>query len=106
MITFEQIWAKLYEHGACANKEEGTRRFWATLTDEQREQVFSTISSKLEKGKFVQFDPIRAIKENMPKVRKQQTLTYAEYYAKYGTTVEVDGWHMANPTGNKVIYVK
>ena len=30
----------------------------------------------------------------------------ADYYAKYGTTSETDGWHMENPTGNKVIYVK
>ena len=31
---------------------------------------------------------------------------FADYYARYGTTEERDGWHMANPTGNKVIYVK
>lgn len=43
MIRFEDIWARLYEHGACANKEEGTRRFWATLSPEQQERVFTTI---------------------------------------------------------------
>ena len=27
-------------------------------------------------------------------------------YARYHTTEPRDGWQMANPTGNKVIYVK
>ena len=38
--------------------------------------------------------------------RQRQVLSMADYYAKYGTTSETDGWHMENPTGNKVIYVK
>ncbi len=33
-------------------------------------------------------------------------LSYAEYYKRFGTTKERDGWQMANPTGQKVIYVK
>ena len=37
---------------------------------------------------------------------RQQTLSFSDYYNRYGTTDETDGWHMANPTGNKVIYVK
>ena len=39
-------------------------------------------------------------------LKRQQTLSYADYYARYGTTEERDGWKMANPTGQKVIYVK
>ena len=37
---------------------------------------------------------------------RQQTLSYADYYKRYGTTEPRDGWQMANPTGNKVIYIK
>ena len=65
MIDFKQIWSLLYEHGASAKKEEGTRRFWDTLTPFQQEQVFTTISTKLRDDKFVQYDPIRALKENI-----------------------------------------
>ncbi len=65
---FNQLWALLYEHGASEKKKEGTRRFWNTLTEEQQRQVFTTISRKLKEDKFVQFDPIRAIKENTPKI--------------------------------------
>ena len=37
---------------------------------------------------------------------RQQTLSFNDYYARYGTTEPQDGWHMENPTGQKVIYVK
>ena len=103
---FNALWALLYDHGASAKKEEGTRRYWATLTPQQQQAVFTSISTKLREDKFVQYDPIRAIKENMPKAPKPHILSYADYYAKYGTTEECEGWKRANPTGNKVIYVK
>ena len=105
-MDFEPLWQQLYEHGANARKEEGTRRFWETLTEEQQRAVFTGISTKLKEGRFVQYDPIRAIRENIPKQTAVQTLSYADYYAKYGTTEPRDGWKMANPTGNRVIYVK
>ena len=105
-MNFELLWQLLYEHGASSKKEEGTRRFWDTLTPEQQQQVFTTISTKLREDKFVQYDPIRAIKENMPKAKPSEVLSYQQYYARYGTTAERDGWKMANPTGQKVIYVK
>ena len=39
-------------------------------------------------------------------IKRRQTLTFQQYYAKYGTTEDTDGWHKENPTGNKVIFVK
>jgi hypothetical protein len=105
-MNFEELWAMLYEHGASAKKEDGTRRFWNTLTADEQIHVFTTITTKLKEGKFVQFDPIRAIKENRPRKSLPQQLSFNEYYARYGTTEERDGWKMTNPTGNQVIYVK
>ena len=105
MVTFEDMWRVLYEHGACSWKEEGTKLYWDGLRQEQQEQVFTIITKKLEEGKFVQYDPIRAIMENTKKVRRQ-VLTYQQYYERFGTTEERDGWKMENPTGQKVIYVK
>ena len=107
MIIFEQIWQALYDNGASSKQEEGTRRFWATLTAEQQERAFTTIARKLKDGKFVWYDPIRAIKEALRPMRHdKRQLTFAEYYARYGTTEPRDGWKMENPTGRKVIYVK
>ena len=100
-----ELWAMLYDHGASERKKEGTERYWRTLSKNQQEAVFNSISRKLANGGWIQYDPIRAIKENTPKARKLE-MSYANYYAKYGTTEERDGWKMANPTGQKVIYVK
>ena len=107
MTTFEQLWAVLYDHGASAKKEEGTRRFWFTQSSQQQEQVFTTITTKLRENKFVQYDPIRAIKENIRQLHQQQTLSYAEYYQRYGTTEETDGWkRQFVPEERKTVYVR
>ena len=58
-------------------------------------------------GEFVSENPYYAIYDNAyPPRKRQRVMSYADYYAKYGTTEERDGWKMANPTGQKVIYVK
>ena len=105
---FLSLWQLLYEHGASAKKEEGTRRYWTTLPPEQQRQVFNIISTKLSKNQFVQYDPIRAIKENLRLCSHQpQTLSYADYYTRYGTTEECDGWKRQYlPDQQKTIYVK
>ena len=72
MVTFEQIWQVLYDNGASTKKEEGTRRFWATLSLEEQEYAFTTISAKVQEGRFVQYDPIRAIKENIRWLKKAE----------------------------------
>ena len=107
MEPFEPVWQALYEHGASAKKEEGARRFWAGLSAEQQVRASTTIIRRIKEGKFVQYDPIRAIKEALrQRGTEKGQLSFAEYYAKYGTTEERDGWKMVNPTGQKVIYVK
>lgn len=103
---FNALWAMLYDHGASAKKEEGTRRYWATLTPQQQRQVFTTISTKLQEDKFVQYDPIRAIKENLQKER-QQVMSADEYYRRYGTQANQDGWvRTFLPEQQKTIYVR
>ena len=106
LMDFESLWQLLYDHGASGRKKEGTEHFWNTLTPQQQEQVFTTISTKLQEDKFVQYDPIRAIKENIIR-RKRQVLSYADYYTRYGTTEEVDGWKMRHlQEEQRTIYVK
>ena len=67
------------------------KNYWdhRPLTDFWR--VGRGISRKLEEGRFVQFDPIRAIKENTPKVRKL-VMSAEEYYRRYGTQTNQEGW--------------
>ena len=64
-MNFDTIWQLLLQNGASTKKEEGTRRFWDTLTPEQQQVAFANISTKLQEGRFVHFDPLQAIKENI-----------------------------------------
>ena len=66
-----RMWQKLYANGASSKQEEGTRRYWVTLSPEDQQRVFTTITQKLDKGKFVWYDPIRAIQENLRRNGKQ-----------------------------------
>lgn len=88
----------LYEHGASEKKKEGTQRYWTTLTADQQQQVFTAIRRKLEERRFVQYDPIRAIKENIRMHQAVEPINYngrslkqgvqyviAKYKGAYGT---------------------
>ena len=64
-MDFHDIWQLLLDNGASPRKEEGTRRFWDTLTPDQQRAAYTSIVSKLAIRAFVHYDPIRAIKENI-----------------------------------------
>ena len=106
METFVFIWQLLEQHGAVPSRKSEAAQLWATFSLEQQRWIYRCIRDKLRAGKFVHYNPVLAIKENAPRAPKIQIMSFDEYYAKFGTTTEKDGWKMANPTGNKVIYVK
>lgn len=64
---FETVWQALVEHGTSKRNHDATERFWNTLTQQQKDLVFKNIPWKVKEGKYVQYDPIRAIKENSRK---------------------------------------
>ncbi len=72
MIDFNTIWQLLLENGASPRKEEGTRRYWLSLNEEEQMTAFNNISRKLAARDFVHYDPIRAIKENSWQAKEQQ----------------------------------
>ena len=106
METFIFIWELLNTHGVVPSKRAEAAELWATFSIEQQRIIYRRIRDKIRQGKFVDYNPANAIRDNAPKKPLQQVLSFAEYYARYKTTEEVDGWHMSNPTGQKVIYVK
>ena len=105
METFVFLWSLLESHGVVPSKKDECARLWATFTLEQQRQIYRSIRDKLRAGKFVHFNPVKAVQENAPK-KQQQILSFADYYNTFHTTEEQGGWHMENPTGNQVIYVK
>ena len=108
MRTIFEIWTLLEPKAEYANLFGHCKQLWDSWPSDKQEEVFLKIENKKAEKKFVDYNPLLALRNNgseSPK-RCQETLTFAEYYAKYGTTAETDGWHMTNPTGNQVIYVK
>lgn len=104
-MEFNDFWQLLDKHGVIEYKKGEAAALWDSLSPEQQQQIAATIERKIANGKYVDYNPVRAIHDNIPKQR-QMMLTMAEYHLRFGTTEERDGWHMVNPTGNKVMYVK
>ena len=97
---FETIWNALVENGTSRRNHDATERFWNTLTPKQQDVVYANIPRKVKEGKFVQYDPIRAIKENsrqyqLPepeptnyngrRLKPGVTYVIAKYKGSYGT---------------------
>ena len=62
---FEIVWRALFENGSSNRNRDATFRFWNTLTVEQQQLAAEKIPQKVAQGRYVQYDPIRAIKENI-----------------------------------------
>ena len=105
MNSFDYLWQLLSPRVEYANRKQACYRLWMTFSPEERLRIFQTIKDKKAKGLFVDYNPYFAITKNSLQTQPQ-TLSFDEYYARYHTSDEVDGWKMQNPTGQKVIYVK
>ena len=107
--SFISMWALLKPQGEYKRRRRGCERLWDSYDEAIRQQVYDTISEAQKQGIWINPNPYFAIEDVVLKMQNKprtQTLSYAEYYARYHTTEPRDGWQMANPTGNKVIYVK
>ena len=108
MDSFYFIWKLLSGHGRVAKfyKEE-CEALWRTYTLDEQRFIYSSIRRNLAEGKFVHYNPINAIKDNSPKSPSVNTLTYHQYYEKFGTTEEQGGWkRVFKPEERTTVYVK
>ena len=105
MKTFDEIWALLQPQRNYDPLRGKCRLLWNSFSPKLQELIFDRIEEKKNRKEFVDYNPLFAIKKNSA-APQPQVLSFADYYAKFGTTEEQDGWKMANPTGQKVIYVR
>lgn len=97
MEKFEEFWQMLEEHGVIAYLKGETAIVWEALTTDQQQHLLTKIRSKINAGKYVDYNPLRAIKDNLPRLPKQQIMSFNDYYARFNTTEERDGWKMVKP---------
>ena len=105
MITFFETWTLLEPKAEYANLFGHCKRLWESWSADKQEEVFLKIEKKKSEHKFVDYNPLLALRNNaVERPKRTETLSFNDYYAKFGTTEERDGWHMVNPTGQRVIY--
>ena len=99
-MDFEQYWTLIGGETNFANRKEAAREVWNAHPLKQ----MAIIEWLKRHGQYPGRNPYFFILDFQ--LKRQQVLSYADYYAKFSTTEEREGWKMVNPTGNKVIYVK
>ena len=109
MYSIISIWALLKPQGEYKRRRRACERLWNSYAPEMQQRIYNRIAEALQRGERVNPNPYFAIEDTALYLQRRpcvQQLSYADYYARYHTTEPRDGWQMANPTGNKVIYVR
>ena len=107
MSSFDFLWKLLDEHGVIERYKGDCLDLWNTYTLEQQRYIYAAIRKDIREGKFVNYHPVKAVRDHAPKPPKYQVLTYAEYYARYHTDLAQDGWRRVHqPDQQRTIYVK
>ena len=106
-MFFEQLIELLNTRPVVPGKTAECLRLWESFSARQQQQIYATIRNKLQTGKFVHYDPVKAIRDNAPKAPRTQIISADEYYRRYGTQTNQDGWvRTFLPEQQKTIYVK
>ena len=108
MTSFDFLWQLVETHGSVAEFYKAElARVWDEYTLDQQRFIYRSLRDKLRTGKFVNYNPVKAVRENAPKRKPQQVLSFNDYYNQYGTTEEREGWkRQFLPEKQTTIYVK
>ncbi len=101
IMDFEHYWTLIGGDVNFADRKTAAQRAWSLCAPDKQQAIMAWLQIH---GRYPGRNPYFFILDFQTK--RRQKLTFEQYYAKYGTTAETDGWHMENPTGNQVIYVK
>ena len=107
-MEFEDFWKIVINHGrVAAFYKLECEELWKRFSPSQQQAIYEAIERKLRAGKFVHYNPVYAIRDNIPSSPKQVVLSYEEYYAIHHTTEPVNGFQKVFlPEQQKTIYVK
>lgn len=105
MKSFNEIWSLLAPKRDYEQLKGKCRNLWNSFSPDKQDYVYSRIEQKKNRKEFVDYNPLFAIEKNSA-APKQETLSFNDYYAKFGTTEEQNGWRRVFlPNEQKTIYV-
>ena len=107
-MDFKDFWPLVATHGRVAHFYQAEcEHLWSTFSPAQQQALYDAINEKLMAGKFVHHNPANAIRDNAPKAPKTLIISADEYYRRYGTQTNHDGWvRTFLPEQQKTIYIK
>lgn len=104
---FCHIWDLLTKHGAVPSEKQQAQSVWNTYNLDQKRVIYRAIRDKIRAGKFVNYHPHLAIRDNAPKAPKIISISAEKYYEKYNTQKNCEGWvRTFLPDEHRTIYVK
>ena len=110
-MDFNQIWDLLSPQGEFKRRENACRRLWLGYGEALQLAIFETLSKAKAHGETIKPNPYFAIEDTALALQNQapkhQTMSFDDYYKKYGTTEDSDGWkRVFLPEKQTTIYVK
>ena len=111
MKTIEDIWLLLNPQGEFKRRRGACERLWQGYSPELQQRIYDDISEAMAKGTFVNQNPYFAIEDTAIRLQGQlprrQILSFDEYYTRFGTTEEQDGWRREyRPDEQRTVYIK
>lgn len=107
--TFVHIWNLLVLHGVVPSEIHEAEEYWNSFTLTEQRAIYTSIRNKIRAGKFVNYHPVIAIRDNAPKKTQQGPVNYrgksklpqepifsAKYNGAWGmyTQADIDKYHM------------
>lgn len=100
-MDFELFWTLYNPESQFSNRRSATCLEWEKCAPEKQKSIIDWLQkNRPPTGRNPYFFVLDFA------LPRRQVLSYRDYYARYGTTEPQDGWHMENPTGQQVIFVK
>lgn len=110
MNSFQDIWSLLNPQGEYKRRYRVCGRLWTSYSPDMQQRIFNAIGEAQRRGEPISPNPYFAIEDTAIRLQRKpgrQTLSFADYYARYGTTEEKDGWvRTLLPDQQKTIYIK
>ncbi len=88
MENFELFWELFDPDPEFNNRRRACRELWEQKGEQQQAIIEFLKSGKQRSSR----NPYYFLADFRVRPKQQQTLSYAEYYAKFGTTEELNGW--------------